>query len=247
MPSLRPFVRCLPETWVSHMPSYGENGVGVVVQEGSIEQDKRDLFRRLRREIRDERVIDAMERVPREEFVPPESRHLAYKDISLSIGEGQTISQPYIVALMTRSLGLRGAERVLEVGTGSGYQAAVLSGLVPGGRVLTLERIPGLAERAGAVLRRLGCRNVDARVAGDVLGCPEEGPFDAIIVTAASPALDPGLLDQMAVGGRMAIPVGTMLEQELVRVLRTDEGPTLSLLGPCRFVPLIGRGAWPED
>ena len=214
---------------------------------GSIERDRRDLFRSLRRKIGDEKVIDGMERVPREAFVPSESRHLAYKDIALSIGQEQTISQPYIVALMTSFLGLRGAERVLEVGTGSGYQAAVLSNLAPRGHVLTVERIPELAERARAELRRLGCGNVEVRIEGRVLGCPGEGPFDAIIVTAASPALPRALMDQMAVGGRMVIPVGTRLEQELVRVLRTDEGPSVSLLGPCRFVPLIGPDAWPED
>ena len=219
----------------------------MVAPEGSIEPDRRDLFRTLRREIRDERVIDAMERVPREEFVPPESRHLAYKDIALSIGEGQTISQPYIVALMTSSLGLRGGERVMEVGTGSGYQAAVLSRLVPSGRVLTLERVSALAERAEAELQRQGCQNVQVRVERNVLGCPGEGPFDAIIVAAASPALPQALLEQMAFGGRMVIPVGTRLEQELVRVLKTDEGPSVSLLGPCRFVPLIGPDAWLED
>ena len=218
-----------------------------MVSEGSIQQDRRHLFSNLRREIRDERVIDAMEHIPREEFVLPESRQLAYKDIALSIGYGQTISQPYIVALMTSSLGLRGKERVMEVGTGSGYQAAVLSRLVPEGRVLSLERVPQLVERAQRILRRLGCDSVDIRSAGEALGCPEEAPFDAIIVTAASPSLPAALLDQMAVGARMLIPVGTLLEQELIRVLRTDEGPTVSMVGACRFVPLIGRDAWPED
>ncbi len=188
-----------------------------------------------------------MERVPREDFVPPESRHLAYKDIALSIGREQTISQPYIVALMTSCLGLRGTERVLEVGTGSGYQAAVLSHLVPDGRVLTVERIPSLAERARVELLRLGRDNVEVRVERRVLGCPDRGPFDAVIVTAAAPALPRALMDQMATGGRMVIPVGTRLQQELVRVLRTDEGPSVSLLGPCRFVPLIGPDAWPEE
>jgi protein-L-isoaspartate(D-aspartate) O-methyltransferase len=208
---------------------------------------RRDLFGNLRRDLRDEKVVAAMERVPREEFVPPEDRYLAYKDIALPIGYGQTISQPYIVALMTSALGLRGREKVLEVGTGSGYQAAVLSQLVPEGRVLTLERIPRLAERAEGILRFLGCHNVEVRIARGVLGCPEEAPFDAIIVTAGSPGLPMGLLDQMAVGARLVIPIGTLEEQELVRVLRTSEGPTVSMLGPCRFVPLIGREAWPEN
>ncbi|MCE2404514.1 MAG: protein-L-isoaspartate(D-aspartate) O-methyltransferase [Dehalococcoidia bacterium] len=212
-----------------------------------MERDRRDLFRSLRRKIGDERVIAGMERVPREAFVPSESRYLAYKDIALSIGQEQTISQPYIVALMTSCLGLQGSERVLEVGTGSGYQAAVLSHLVPRGHVLTVERIPALAERARVELLRLGCDNVEVRVDRHVLGCPDRGPFDAIIVTAAAPALPYTLMDQMATGGRMVIPVGTRLQQELVRVLRTDEGPSVSLLGPCRFVPLIGPDAWPEE
>ena len=219
---------------------------GTVAPKGSIEQDRWDLFKGLRRKVRDDEVIDAMERVPREAFVPWESRRAAYKDVALSIGEGQTISQPYVVALMTSALGLGGAERVLEVGTGSGYQAAVLSNLVPRGRVLTVERIPGLAQRARSELGRLGCGNVEVRVEGRVLGCPDEAPFDAIIVAAASPAIPHTLVAQMAVGGRMVIPVGTRWEQELVRVLKTDEGVSVSLLGPCRFVPLIGPDAWPD-
>ena len=215
--------------------------------EGRLERDKRDLFDHLRREIRDEVVLNAMKRVPRELFVPAESQHQAYKDIPLPIGEDQTISQPFIVALMTSSLELRGEERVLEVGTGSGYQAAVLSRLVPRGGVLSMERVPGLAEAAATRLRSMGYHNVEVRVAGQTLGCPEESPFDAIIVTAASPRLPHVLLNQMAVGGRMVIPVGTLNEQELTKVLRTGEGHNVSMLGPCRFVPLIGEGAWPEE
>lgn len=209
-------------------------------------KSKKELFSSLRRNVRCESVIQAMERVPREMFVPPEGRHLAYLDVPLAIGEGQTISQPYIVALMTGALGLRGDERVLEVGTGSGYQAAVLALLVPRGLVVTVELIPTLAERARKSLRELGCRNVDVELAGPTLGSPARAPFDAIMVAAAAPRLPDSLIAQLAVGGRLVIPVGTMEQQEIVQVLRTDEGPSLRLLGPCRFVPLIGREAFPR-
>jgi protein-L-isoaspartate(D-aspartate) O-methyltransferase len=207
---------------------------------------RQDLFRNLRRHIRSEAVLRAMERVPRELFVPPDSRHLAYLDIPLGIGEGQTISQPFIVALMTEALGLKGNERVLEVGTGSGYQAAILSLLVPQGRVTTVERMPLLAEQAGALLQQLGYDNITVEMAGPALGAPQRAPFDAIIVTAASPQLPAGLISQLTVGGRLVIPVGTLDNQELMQVLRTDEGISVRWLGPCRFVPLIGRDAFPE-
>ena len=212
-----------------------------------MERQKQDLFNRMRREIHDESVLSTMKEVPRELFVPPQSRHLAYRDAPLPIGEGQTISQPFIVALMTSALELRGKERILELGTGSGYQAAVLSLLVPQGRVLSLERIPSLARAAQDLLGSLGHENVEVRVASETLGCPEKGPYDAIIVTAASPGLPASLLRQMARGGRMVIPVGTQKEQELVRVVRTDEGHTVKMMGPCRFVPLIGPEAWPDN
>ena len=215
--------------------------------EGGMEREKRGLFKNLRREIRDEKVLSAMEQVSRELFVPAESRYLAFKDIPLPIGESQTISQPYIVALMTSALELRGSEKVMELGTGSGYQAAIISRLVPRGRVLTLERIPSLAAAAETLLRTLGYDNVEVRISVNSLGCPEEAPFNAIMVTAASPRLPQALLQQMAIGGRMVIPIGTLKDQELTKVLRTDEGHTVTMLGPCRFVPLIGEDAWPED
>jgi len=217
---------------------------------GMVDKDlgkaKQDLFRSLRRSIHAESVVKAMEQVPRELFVPAESRHLAYLDLPLGIGEGQTISQPYIVALMLAALQLRGRERVLEVGTGSGYQAAVLSLLVPQGRVITMERVSTLAERARALLQELGYSNVEVKLAGRELGAPLYAPFDAIIVAAAAPQLPQSLISQLAVGGRMVIPVGTLDQQELVQALRTDEGLSLRLLGPCRFVPLIGPEAFPE-
>ena len=208
---------------------------------------REELFRSLRRHIRSEAVLRAMEQVPRELFVPPDSRHMAYLDIPLGIGEGQTISQPFIVALMTEALGLEGRERVLEIGTGSGYQAAILSLLVPRGRVITVERMPLLAEQARALLRRLGYDNVMVELAGPTLGAPQHGPFDAIIVTAASPQIPGTLIAQLAVGGRLVIPVGTLENQELMHALRTDEGVSVRWLGPCRFVPLIGPDAFPEE
>ena len=207
---------------------------------------KRKLFSSLSRNIRCEPVIRAMEQVPRERFVPLESRHMSYLDQPLGIGEGQTISQPYIVALMIKELGLLGHERVLEVGTGSGYQAAILSTLVPQGRVVTVELIPVLVEGAGTLLKALGYNNVEVKLAGPALGCAERGPFDAIIVSAASPKLPEFLVSQLAVGGRLVIPVGTLEQQELVYASRTDEGLSVRMLGPCRFVPLFGREAFPK-
>lgn len=205
---------------------------------------RKRLFSSLRPSVRCDSVIRAMEQVPRERFVPPESRHMAYLDLALSIGEGQTISQPYIVALMSSALALQGHENVLEVGTGSGYQAAVLSLLVPRGRVVTVELIPVLGKRAREELSDLDYSNVSVEQAGSVLGWPSRAPYDAIIVAAASPKLPESLVSQLAVGGRLVIPVGTLEEQELVQALRTDEGISVSMLGHCRFVPLIGREAF---
>ena len=207
---------------------------------------KKSLFKKLARAVDSKSVIEAMERVPRERFVLPESRDMAYEDIALAIGEGQTISQPYIVALMTEALGLIGTETVLEVGTGSGYQAAVLSLLVPGGKVVTVELIPSLARRAESILVELGYDNVEVNEAGPALGCPSKGPFDAVIVAAAAPKLPESLIDQLAVGGRLVAPVGTRESQQLIQALRTGEGVSIRALGPCRFVPLIGEEAFPR-
>ena len=192
------------------------------------------------REIRSEAVLDAMEQVPRELFVPPDACARSYLNIPLAIGAGQTISQPYIVARMTEVLELRGDERALEVGTGSGYQAAVLSRLLPRGHLVTVEREPGLAESARLRLSHLGCANVTAELAGPVLGAPDHAPFDAIIVTAACPRLPDSLQGQLAVAGRLVAPVGTREEQELFLARRTEEGLSVSMLGKCRFVPLLG-------
>ena len=207
---------------------------------------KRELFRKLLRNIPSETVIRAMEQVPRELFVPQDSRHMAYLDLPLSIGEGQTISQPYVVAMMTEAMELSGGDRVLEIGTGSGYQTAILSALTPRGRVISMERVPALMQQARQRLQELGYRNVEVQQAGSSLGCPSKGPYDAIIVTAAAPRLPESLLSQLAIGGRLVIPVGTLSQQELVQARRTDEGLSLRVLGPCRFVPLLGTEAFPE-
>ena len=203
--------------------------------------DRRELFISLRRSIRSREVLKAMERVPREAFVPVAERANAYLNIPLPIGEGQTISQPYIVALMTEAL------RVLEVGAGSGYQAAVLAEMVPEGDVVTVELIKSLAQRARETLKDLDYKNVVVEDATETLGCPSRGPYDAIIVSAAAPSLAPSLIGQMAVGGRMVVPVGELDHQELMCVLRTGEGVSLRMLGPCRFVPLLGREAFPSS
>ena len=198
------------------------------------------------RNIPSKTVIRAMEQVPRDLFVPQDSRHMAYLDLPLSIGEEQTISQPYIVAMMTEALELSGGDRVLEIGTGSGYQTAILSALTPRGRVVSMERVPALMQQARQRLQELGYRNVEVQQAGSSLGCPSKGPYDAIIVTAAAPRLPESLLSQLAIGGRLVIPVGTLSQQELVQARRTDDGLSLRVLGPCRFVPLLGAEAFPQ-
>ena len=212
----------------------------------NLARENRELFRSLGRNIRSESVLRAMKQVPRERFVPADKRHMAYLDVPLGIGQDQTISQPYIVALMTQALELEGHERVLEVGTGSGYQAAVLSLLVPRGKVISVERIPELAERAKALLAELGYDNVAVELAQPTLGAPQQAPFDAIVVAAACPQLPEALLEQLAVRGRLVLPVGTRNSQELIQARRTEEGLSIRWLGPCRFVPLIGRDAFPE-
>lgn len=203
------------------------------------------LMHQISQEITDQRVLQAMARVPRELFVPPESRHLAYEDIPLPIKEGQTISQPFIVALMTQALQLTGTERVLEVGTGSGYQAAILAELAL--HVTTVERYPLLADEARQRLEALGNRNIEVMVTGEVLGWPPGAPYDAILVTAAAPRVPQALLDQLAEGGRMVIPVGSRQEQDLMLVTSKGEGISRTSLGACRFVPLVGVEAWPQS
>jgi protein-L-isoaspartate(D-aspartate) O-methyltransferase len=184
-----------------------------------------------------------MGRVPREAFIPTPLRHMAYDDVPLPIGHDQTISQPNIVVMMTSALDLKPSDKVLEVGTGSGYQAAILAELA--WRVITVERVPALARSARALLASLGYgARIDVRQADDALGCPQEAPFDAILVTAGSPKLPRALLDQMAPGGRLVIPVGSRLEQDMLHVLLTGDTFSIRSLGPCRFVPLVGPEAW---
>ena len=204
-----------------------------------------ELVRSLRREISDERVLAAFAAVPRERFVPEELRRYAYEDRPLPIGQGQTISQPLMVAMMTEALQLQPGEKVLEVGTGSGYQAALLSQLAR--EVITVERFPELASTAARRLEELGYHNVRVHVAGETLGRAEEAPYDAIIVTAGAPTVPQSLIDQLAMNGRMVIPVGSRSLQQLVRVTKKDAGIQLERLGECRFVPLIGgKEGWPE-
>ena len=209
-------------------------------------KDRAALMNHLARRIRSAEVLRAMEAVPRERFVPDELRSMAYQDIPLPIGEGQTISQPTMVAEMTAALRLSPREKVLEVGCGSGYQAAVLAQLASDGLVVTVERLNSLAARAEATLQELDYRNVVVELAGPVPGCPERGPYDAILVAAAAPAIPPSLLAQLRVGGRMALPVGPREEQELLLALKTGEGVSISTLGRCRFVPLLGPEGFGE-
>ena len=200
----------------------------------------------LSRRVRSPRVLQAMAAVPRERFVPPDSRSRAYQDIPLPIGEGQTISQPTMVAEMSAALRVNPKDKILEVGSGSGYQAAVLAQLASDGMVVTVERLQDLAARAEATLLGLDYRNVVVELAGPVPGCPERGPYDAILVAAAAPAIPPSLLAQLRVGGRMILPVGPREEQELLLVLKTGEGVSVSALGRCRFVPLLGAEGFEE-
>jgi protein-L-isoaspartate(D-aspartate) O-methyltransferase len=197
------------------------------------------------RDVRDRRVLAAMASVPRHRFVPPGSQASAYDDHPLSIGHGQTISQPYIVAFMTEALGLRGSERVLEVGTGCGYQAAILAEL--SAEVYSVERIPELAERARLTLDGLGYSNVCVRTGDGSEGWPEMAPFDAIIVAAAAPGVPAALREQLADNGVLVLPVGDLRgTQELVVVRRIGDSVSTRVSIGCRFVPLLGRGGFPE-
>ena len=209
------------------------------------EAAREGLIKHLSTEIKDKRVLAAMARVPRERFVPPEKRHLAYEDRPLPIGLEQTISQPYIVALMTQALGLTGREKVLEIGSGSGYQAAMLGELAR--VVITVERLPALAESASKILKSLGYTNVVVHLAQETLGWPGEAPYDAIIATAGAPGIPPDLLSQLAIGGRLVIPVGSRYLQELYKITRRKTKNKIEDLGGCCFVSLIGQGAWGEE
>jgi protein-L-isoaspartate(D-aspartate) O-methyltransferase len=191
-----------------------------------------------RRGIEDERVLAAVADVPRELFVPEDFRRSAYDDRALPIGHGQTISQPFMVATICEALELHGDERVLDVGTGSGYQAAVLAELAA--EVVTVERVPELAAQARATLERAGYGRVEVRVGDGTVGVPDRAPFEGIAVAAAAPAVPEALYDQLAEGGRIVVPVGSLRDQWLQLVVRGPEGPVVARSVPCRFVPLIG-------
>ena len=193
------------------------------------------------RAIEDERVLSAFREVPREEFIPQELNHLAYEDTPLEIGNGQTISQPYTVAFMTQLLGPKEEDVVLEVGTGSGYQGAILSRLVR--QVYSIERFKELSDKAKEVLDRLGYKNVGLKVGDGSLGWPEKAPFNGVIVTAGSPDIPPPLLEQLKEDGRLVIPVGTH-GQEMVKVTKTKEGLKREVFPGFRFVPLVGEAGF---
>ncbi len=196
------------------------------------------------RGIKDERVLAAMESVPRHLFVGESLQDRAYEDCAFPIGEGQTISQPYMVALMTELLELKGNERVLEVGTGSGYQASVLSMLAS--EVFTVERIESLALRTQKLLKEFGYTNVHVVVGDGTLGLPEQSPFDGIVVTAAAPKTPDTYIEQLKINGRLVIPVGNRFSQVLYQIKKTSPGISTSVSTPCVFVPLIGEHGWEE-
>ncbi len=196
----------------------------------------------LGRGIQDPRVVEAMLKIPRHLFVPEALGGQAYADSALPIGERQTITQPFMVAFMSQALNLKGKERILEIGTGSGYQAAILSCLAA--RVYSVERIRSLLERARKALDQVRCRNVLTRLFDGSYGWKEESPFDGILVTAGAPSIPKALVEQLKVGGVLVIPVGTRKEQKLLRLRRGLEGITQELLIDCHFVDLVGEHAW---
>ncbi len=194
------------------------------------------------RGIKDRRVLEAMERVPRHRFVDSATLGNAYSDMALPIGEGQTISQPYMVAVMTELLELDGTQKVLEIGTGSGYQAAVLAELSL--EVFTVERIASLAEKAKKRFQDLSYLNIHIKADDGTLGWPEEAPFDRIIITAGSPEVPTPLIEQLAEGGIIVIPVGDLYSQQLLKYRKSGKNPIIEYHTPCVFVPLIGQYGW---
>ena len=203
------------------------------------------LIEQLSENIKDEKVLAAMSRVPRELFIPPEERCWAYEDRPIPIGFNQTVSQPFIVALMTSSLELIGTEKVLEVGTGSGYQSAILAELSR--LVVTVERLQFLAASARKTLDKLGYKNIRIHLAEQVIGWQIDAPYDAIMVTAGAPKVPESLLSQLVIGGRMVIPVGSRYEQDLYKITRCENKNIVRNFGGCRFVSLIGENAWEEE
>lgn len=214
------------------------------MEELELERLRRQMVRDQieRRGVRDSRVLDAMRKVPRHRFTGSITPEASYSDMAMPIGGGQTISQPYMVAVMTEQLALTGAERVLEIGTGSGYQAAVLSELAA--EVYSVERVGSLSKGAGRTLKELGYENVHLRAGDGTLGWPEEAPFDRIMVTAAAPELPRPLVEQLAMGGIIVAPVGSRDTQELVRAVKGPDGLRMSYSVLCMFVPLVGEYGW---
>ncbi len=192
--------------------------------------------------ITDPLVLTAMEQIPRHLFIPEPWRYESYDNCAGPIGEGQTISQPFMVAVMTQALNLRGGEKILEIGTGSGYQAAILGWLAK--EVYTVERIEPLVERARIVLHTLGFDNVHVRLGDGTLGLPEEAPFDRILITAGAPAIPPALMEQLAWGGILVAPIGDHWMQELTIVAKEEGGLRVKRGVACVFVPLMGQGGW---
>lgn len=235
-----------PVTRPADLPT---TGLRLNVPKASLEALSEANFRRLRldmverqiraREVRDPRVLEAMRLVPRHEFVPRDYRRYAYIDEPLEIGHEQTISQPYIVALMTELLKPKPEDRVLEIGTGSGYQAAILSLLVK--EVYTIEIVEPLAKRAEGDLKRLGYDNVQVLCGDGYRGWPDKAPFDGVIVTAAPEKIPQPLVDQLKKGGRLVVPVGPRFDQELVVIHNTERGPFREAIIPVRFVPMVGE------
>lgn len=222
----------------------GANGNRALRDDANFEHARREMVARQLRDrgVRSERVLVAMEAVPRHLFVPPNRVGQAYSDEALAVGEGQTISQPYVVAASVEALSLEGGERVLEVGAGTGYLAAVLSLLAR--EVIALEAIPALAVSARERLMRLGYANVRVEEGDGSEGLAAAAPFDAILVSAAAPSVPPPLLDQLAEGGRLVIPVGVEDHQRLMRIVKKGGHTTEQSLFDCRFVPLVGRFGW---
>ena len=208
----------------------------------SFNEQKTRLFNKLRTEIKDERILSTMMGVPRENFINSNMREKAYDDVALPIGYGQTISQPLMVAIMVSALMVGRSDNVLEIGTGSGYQTAILSRLA--NSVDSIDRIPELLSSASVKLEDLHCKNVKLLTAEVSLGCERRGPYDAIIVSAAAPKLPNSLLEQLKNGGRLVIPVGSQDSQELMRIIRNVEDYSIHVLTSCKFVPLIGKDAW---
>ncbi|MGD2123268.1 MAG: protein-L-isoaspartate(D-aspartate) O-methyltransferase [Gemmatimonadota bacterium] len=240
--------------WFRSKGSADDGGAGHIRRQGTnqhtggdapFRQQRTDMVeRQLRsRGIRSERVLEAMGTVPRERFLPAGEEHRAYRDQALPLSQGQTVSQPYMVAIMTEALELEPTDRVLEIGTGSGYQTAILSPLAA--HIFSIERIPELVSGAREVLAELGFENVRVRVGDGTLGWPEEAPFDAILVTAGAPTPPEPLKAQLREdGGRLVVPVGDRYIQELLRVTRDGDDYVIEELLACRFVPLVGEEGW---